>query len=187
MAQTTGDHADSTPMENTRTVRRALGVLLLGVSLSAVACSTTSTGSEAKAIAPVLQSFPDEAFTAEFPAAPKRDAQTITVAGVQVTVVQYTTGNVAVGYANYPASVSGSLDGAVKGAADNIKGTVQSRKDTTFMGHPTTDVVIKSPDGIAHGRLILRGQRLYTLIGAGAPDAVVPPAYARLVETFVLN
>jgi hypothetical protein len=164
-------------------VRRALGVLLLGVSLSAAAC--TATGSEPTASAPVLQAFPDEAFTAEFPDSPKREEQTASVAGVDVKLVTYSVGELAVGYVNYPTSLAGSLDGAVKGAADNIDGTVQTRTDTTFMGHPATDVVIKAPEGIVHTRLVLRGQRLYSLIGAGKDGP--PPAYARLVETFVLN
>lgn len=169
-------------MDKTK-VRRTLGVLLLGVSLSAAAC--TSTEPEAKTSTPVLQAFPAEAFTAEFPGGPTREEQKATVAGVEVTLVMYQVGELAVGYVNYPPSLSGSLDGAVKGAADNIKGTVQSRTDTTFMGHPATDVVLKSPDGIVHTRLVLRGQRLYSLIGAGKNGP--PPAYARLVETFVLN
>ncbi|HJV09126.1 MAG TPA: hypothetical protein VJ653_05575 [Acidimicrobiales bacterium] len=167
---------------DTQTVRRTLGVLLLGVSLSAAACTSTEPGTTTTT--PVLQTFPDEAFTAEFPSGPKREVQTQTVAGVPVTLIMYQTGDVVVGYVNYPTSLSGSLDGAVKGAADNIKGTIMSRKDTTFMGHPATDVVIKAPEGIVHSRMVLRGQRLYSLIGGGPSGP--PPAYARLVETFVL-
>jgi hypothetical protein len=168
---------------DTTQVRRTLGVLLIGVSLSAAACTSTEPAPEATA--PVLQTFPDEAFTAEFPAGPKREVQRTTAAGVEIEFVTYQTGDLVVGFVEYPKSLSGSLDGAVKGAADNVKGTVQSRTDTMFMGHPATDVVIKAPEGIVHSRLVLRGNRLYTLIGAGPSGP--PPAYARLVETFVLN
>lgn len=169
---------------DTTHLRRALGVLLIGVSLGAAACTSTSDG-DAGGGAPVVQSFPDEAFTAEFPAGPKREEEKATVAGVDVTLIMYTTGDIAVGYVNYPTTLVGSLDGAVKGAADNIKGTLKGRTDTTFMGHPATDIVIDSPDGIVHTRLVLRGQRLYSLIGAGKSGP--PAAYTRLVETFVLN
>jgi hypothetical protein len=156
--QPSRDPADSTTMDKTN-VRRALGVLLIGVSLGAAACTST-TGGDVKVSTPVLQSFPDEAFTAEFPEGPRREEEKTTVAGVEVTMVMYSVGELAVGYVNYPTSLAGSLDGAVKGAADNINGTLQSRTDTTFMGHPATDIVIKSSDAVVHNRLVMRGQRL---------------------------
>ena len=170
-------------MDKTRNVRRTLGVLLLGVSLSAAAC--TSTDPDADASAPVVQAFPAEGFTAEFPTAPTREEDKAAAAGVDITLITYRVGDLVVGYVNYPTTLVASLDAAVKGAADNIKGTIQSRSDTTFMGHPATDVVIKAPDGVVHTRMVLRGQRLYSLVGAGKSGP--PASYARLVETFVLN
>jgi hypothetical protein len=176
-------------MDKNQSVRRTLGVLLLGVSLSAAACA--STEAEPKASAPVLQTFPDEAFTAEFPSAPTREEEKQTVNGMDLTFISYETEALAVGYVKYPRTIRGSLDGAVKGAADNINGVVHSRTDTTFMGHPATDVVIKAPDAVVHARFIFRsGDRLYTLIGPGefgATESLPPPEYSRLVETFVLN
>ena len=144
------------------------------------------------ASAPVLQEVPEGKFSAEFPSAPVREETKTSASGVDLLFISYQTErggeSVIVGYVDYPKGVqlSNVLDGAAAGAAANVKGTIQSRTDTTFMGHPATDVVIKTEDALVYGRLVLRGNRLYTLVGVdvGAPGR--PAAYDRLVETFVL-
>ncbi len=172
----------------TAAVRRTLGVLLLLTSFATVACS--SSGAESSASVPIVQAVPEGQFTAEFPRPPVRQENRVTVSGVDLVIVTYKTDtaseSVAVAYVDYPeeALAPNALDGAAEGSAANVGGTIESKTETTFMGHPTMDVVIKVPQGFAHERLILRGTRLYNLIGAGPSR---PASYDRLVETFVLN
>ena len=178
-------------MQTTQAVRRTLGVLLLIGSLSTVACSSATTKTTpAASIPPVVHTDPAGKFTAEFPSAPLREEEKTTVSGLDLLIVSFTTENgtesVVVGYTDYPKNLQMGkvLDAAAQGSADNIKGTLQSKTSTTFMGHPTMDVVVKTPEAMVHERLILRGNRLYTLVGVGATGK--PASYDRLVQTFVL-
>lgn len=127
---------------------------------------------------------------AEFPSAPLRQEQKTTASGIDLLIVSYThetaSESVVVGYIDYPKTAlnSKSLDGAAEGSASSVKGTIQSKTATTFMGHPGMDVVIKSPDAMMYERLVLRGTRLYNLIGVGVSGR--PASYDRLLETFFL-
>lgn len=173
-------------MDTTTTaVRRALGVLLLVTSFAAVACSSSETGSTASA--PIVQAVPEGWFTAEFPGPPVRQQNRVTVSGVELVILTYKTDTASesVAYVDYPQERWPPTPwGAAQGSADNVGGTIERKTETTLMGHPAMDVVIKVPQGFAHERLILRGTRLYNLIGAGPSR---PASYDRLVERFVLN
>ncbi len=45
-------------------------------------------------------------------------------------------------------------------------------------------MVVKTPEALIHERLVLQGNRRYTLVGVGASGK--PASYDRLVETFFL-
>ncbi len=174
----------------TQAVRRTLGVLCLVTSLFAVACGSPKTASSAPPPPPVLQTDEVGKWRAEFPSAPPREEQKTTASGIDLLIISYThdtaTESVVVGYIDYPKSAlnSKSLDGAAEGSASSVKGTVQSKTATSVMGHPAMDVVIRSPDAMMYERLVLRGTRLYTLIGVG--ESSRPASYDRLLETFFL-
>lgn len=177
------------PMDiTTQAIRRTLGVLLLITSLSAVACSSSTP--KAAPPAPVLQTDDAGKFRAEFPSAPLREETPITEPGVNLVMITYThetaDEGLVVGYIDYPkgGQTAKMLDGAADGSAANVKGKVQSKTPTTFMGHPAMDVVMKAPEGVVHERLVLRGNRLYMLIGTGPSGR--PASYDRLLETFFL-
>lgn len=181
---------------STQAVRRTLAVLLLGVSLSAAACSSSSTG-EATATAPVLQTIPEGQFTAEFPKGPVRDQEKISAAGLDLLMISYSVDlakeSVVVGWFDYPKTVQMStpklLAGAADGSAASAHGTIVSKTETTFMGHPAMDVVIDTKDGRVYERIIHRGNanRVYVLVGAGpAGSSGKPATWDRLMATFVL-
>ncbi|MGI8807726.1 MAG: hypothetical protein ACR2KK_07790 [Acidimicrobiales bacterium] len=177
-------------MDNTsQAIRRTLAVLVVA-SLSAVACSSPSTTSSSPPPAPVLHSDPVGQWRAEFPSAPLREEEKMTASGLDLLIISYTTEtaaeSVVVGYIDYPKGVlqSKALDGAAEGSANSVKGTIQTKTATSFMGHPAMDVVIKSADAMMYERMVLRGTRLYTLIGVGATSR--PASYDRLLETFFL-
>lgn len=175
-------------MDNTtQAVRRTLAVLLVSVSFATAACGSEAGSSTPT---PVMQTIPEGQFTAEFPSAPIREEETVpTDAGPDVTLIWYRAQlpkeTVGIGYVDYPKGVRLSLDAGAEAAASGLNGTVQSKTTTTFMGHPTVDVVIDTPEGPLYQRLVLRGNRLYTLSGAG--ESGRPASYDRLVETFVMH
>ena len=171
---------------NTQAVRRTLAVLLLALSFAAAACSTSEPLS---ARAPYVQTVPDAQFTVEFPGAPEYEEETVNAGGVDVTVRTYVVESadesVGVAYVEYPKNSEITLDGAAEGSAAQVKATIQSKSPTTFMGHPAMDVVMKTSEAVIHERIVARGTRLYSLIGVGV--SAPPPAYARLVGSFVLH
>jgi len=180
---------------STQAVRRTLAVLLVGVSLAAAACSSPTKGSTATA--PVLQTIPEGKFTAEFAKGPVRDEEKIAAAGLDLVMISYQVDlakeSVVVGWFDYPKTVQMStpklLAGAADGSAASAKGTIASKTETTFMGHPALDVVIDTKDGRVYERIIHRGNanRVYVLVGAGTPGPTGKPAtWERLMATFVL-
>lgn len=173
-------------VNDTRAARRTLAVLLLALSFAVAACGSQA---ESASRTPVVQTVPEGQFTAEFPTAPVYKEETFTAAGQTLVLNSYmgeTAGEtVAVGYVDYPKGLTLSLSGAAEGSASSMNGTIQTRSETTFMGHPTLDVVLTTPEGQVYARYVLRERRLYTLIGVGADGK--PASYDRLVETFVMH
>ncbi len=172
-----------------RAVRRTLAVLLALTSVAAVACSSSQTAGS-KVQQPVAYSADDGRFKAEFPSAPTREENPVSVAGLDLVIVTYSTQTkkdaLTVGYTDYPevADPAQVLDGAADGSASNVGGTIESKTDTTFLGHPAKDVVISTSDAGVYERIFLVDNRLYMLIGVA--QAGRPAAYDRLLETFAL-
>jgi hypothetical protein len=174
--------------------RRALGVLLLVASLAVTACSSPkATPAPPTTTAPplVLQTDAAGKFRVEFPGTPTREETRQTVSGIDLLIVSFVAGtptdNVVVAYTDYPTKnfdLTKVLDGAATGSAAKAGGTIQEKESTTFMGHPTIDLVIKSPAALVYERLVLRGSRLYTLVGVAVAGRSA--AYDHLVGTFVL-
>jgi hypothetical protein len=138
--------------------------------------------------APVVQTVPEGKFTAEFPGAPVYKPETVSAAGHDLVMhtyeVEAANQYVVVSYTDYPKGVTTSLEGAAQGSAAAVNGTIQSKVETTFMGHPAIDLVVNAPDGVIHARLVLRERRLYTVMGVAETGKAA--SYDRLLETFVL-
>jgi len=183
---------DNRHMDQTsRSIRRML-TALLAIALASIAAVGCSSASKSTSTATPSAAFiaEDGRFTAEFPTSPVRGQEAVTAAGFDLVIVMYSTEtdkeSVMVGYTDYPEGLGseGVLDGAAEGSAANINGTIQSKTDTTFVGHPAIDVVVTTAEATVHERIFLVDNRLYTVLGVSRSGR--PASYDRLLETFAL-
>jgi hypothetical protein len=135
----------------------------------------------------------DAGFSAVFPTTPQRQTQNINQTGVATTMTLYlaTTNDeqVAVGYEKLPAAPQGSavqagLDGGIDGSAKNTNGTIVSRSNTTFLGHPAEDAVVQAQGSVVHERLVFIGDKLYIFEGITGSMSAKHPWYDKLLATF---
>jgi ABC-type glycerol-3-phosphate transport system substrate-binding protein len=175
-------------MISTIRTRRLLCAAAVSFTVLAAAACSSSSDTDTEAVAFTAE---DGTFTAEFPNQPKRDTQSQSAGGVNLEIVIYTSevdnGAVTVTYTDSPVALDAdaALAGAVQGSATQVKGTVTSSNDTTFLGYPAKDAEISVDGGDVYERIFLVGQRLYVIgaaSGKGRPDA-----YDRLLETFKLT
>lgn len=144
-------------------------------------------------------------FSAEFPGPPKPDQRNVSVRGANVAahlLVLDARGRHSFGllYADYPASIDVSnpaavLDGAAKGSAGSIKGTLARATPGTALGHPSVDYLItvseRTVNGKKFGALVIRGRsilldhRLYSLLVGTPKDD--PTDFRRFVASFRLG
>lgn len=134
-----------------------------------------------------------EGFTVDMPGDPKRSTQNVQTAAGPVLLTAYVTegGNegFSMSVAKIPSSVKGDLDGAVSGAAANVKGTAKDTKRTTYQGYPARDTRITNAQdqegmkGTVFARVILAKGKLFQLqfVQEGS-DVKDPPAS---YETFL--
>jgi hypothetical protein len=176
--------ADSDTMQNYARVARGT---LAGVGLVLVMLvGACAPGGGSAAAAPVLHTSADGGFQAEFPGLPERQQRNSTSSPDRVIVTYKAkagTGEVAIAYADYPGR-NLSLDRLADGIGAEIDGTVQSRTDLMVLGYPAVDLVVKTERGTVYERLVVRGVRMYTLIGTAGSGR--PAAYDHLLNTFVL-
>ena len=80
-------------------------------------------------------------------------------------------------YADYPASVLFSLEGAVRGEAIKTGGQVLGLRRIVYAGQPGRDFRIRIPGGVtAFVRMVVTGHRLYQVQLAERTAATTPPA-----------
>ena len=130
-----------------------------------------------------------EGFTVNMPGDPKRSTQTVQTAAGPVMLTAYVTEGGSEGFsmsvARLPSTVKGDLDGAVQGAATNVKGTPKDTVRTTYQGFPARDTRITNAHdkdgnrGTVFARVILAKGRLFQLqfVQEGADVKTPPPAY----------
>lgn len=136
----------------------------------------------------------DEGFRVDLPVEPVRDEQTIPSEAGPLRVVIFVaqvddTAGYNVGYTDYPEAVLDVesdvlLDGAVRGAATNVSGTVESSTKLDVDGFPAVDYVITAGGADLQARAILVERRLYVL-QRGGPQSD-EEGFQRLVESFEL-
>lgn len=147
---------------------------------------------------------PGPGFSAEFPGAPKPDKRNVAVRGTNVEahlLVLDSRDRHSFGllYADYPTTVDVSnppavLDGAAKGSANSISGTLVRSTPGTVLGHPSVDYLITVPERtvkgkkysalVIRGRSILHDHRLYSLLVGTPKDE--PADFRRFVASFRL-
>ena len=170
-----------------RAIQRRLGVLSI-ICLAGVGCSTTGNASV---------TFTDDGrlFSVELPRPPTRSEDTVPASLGEVLFVTYTAETkealVIVSTTDFPKPLPEDaegppfLDAVAETSALALQGTIQSTTDITFSGHPGKDVVIARPVGTAFQRILIVGNRLYSL-RATSDLGGRPPAYDRMLETFTL-
>jgi hypothetical protein len=148
---------------------------------------------------------PGPGFSAEFPGKPKPDKKTVAVRGTNVdahllVLDAHDRHSFGLLYADYPATVDVSnppavLDGAAKGSAKSINGTLVRATPGTVLGHPSVDYLIRVPERtvkgkkfsvlVIRGRSILHDHRLYSLLVGTPKDD--PADFQRFVRSFRLG
>ena len=176
---------------------RAFHGLLLAtaVTLSAtalVACADKS--SEEKA-----DTLTGAGFSVKMPGEPKRSTQTVPTAAGPVVLTAYVSEGGEEGFsmsvAKIPETVKGDLDGAVQGAASNVKGTLKDTVRTTYQGFPARDTRITNAQdangnkGTVFARVILAKGKLFQLqfVQEGADVKKPPAAYGRFLASLKIG
>jgi hypothetical protein len=140
-----------------------------------------------------------EGFTVEMPGEPKRSTQTVPTAAGPVLLTAYVTEGGDEGFsmsvAKIPSTVTGDLDGAVQGAASNVKGTPQDTKTTSYQGFPARDTRITNAEdengneGTVFARVILAKGKLFQLqfVQEGSDVKTPPAAYEAFLASLKIT
>lgn len=176
-----------------RATQRLLLLSVLGLSATAlVACGEKA--SEKK-----IATLNGEGFTVNMPGSPERTVQTVQTAAGPVKITAYITEGGEEGFAmsvaRIPATVKGDLDGAIQGAASNVKGTPKDTVKTTYQGFPARDTrIIEAQDengkkGTVFARVILAKGKLFQLqfIQEGADVKDPPAAYPTFLASLKIS
>jgi hypothetical protein len=121
-----------------RTVQRLLLVALAGLG----GCALVACGEE-KASTKPISTLKGDGFTVAMPGHPKPETINAQTAGGPVRITAYITEGGEEGYSmsvlRIPQGVRGDLDGAVKGAATSVGGTLKDVKKLSFQGFPARE------------------------------------------------
>jgi hypothetical protein len=165
----------------------SLALVLAACGGSSTSASTTPTPEATPFVAT------DSGFSAVFPGTPARQTQKINQPGINTDLILYvaTTNDeqVIVGYEQLPLAPTGAetqsrLDAGVDGSSSNVKGTILSRSNTTFLGKPAEDAVIQAEGTVVHERIVFFGSKLYLFEGLTRTADAKHPAYDKLLATF---
>ncbi len=172
-----------------RQFQRLLLVAVTALSATAlVACGEKASGKKAGTLA-------GEGFSVNMPGDPKRSTQTVQTAAGPVLLTAYVTEGGDEGFsmsvAKLPSTVKGDLDGAVQGAAANVKGTPKETRKTTYQGYPARDTRITNAQdengnkGTVFARVILAKGKLFQLqfVQEGGDQTTPPASY----DTFIAS
>jgi hypothetical protein len=164
-----------------RTAQRLLLVALAGFASSAlVACG------EEKASTKPVATLKGDGFTVAMPGSPKAETITAQTAGGPLPITAYITEGGEEGFSmsvlKVPKGVRGDLDGAVRGAASSVGGTLKDTKKLKFQGFPARDARITGAEdsngnkGTVFARVILAKGRVFQLqFVTGGADVTSPP------------
>ncbi len=169
-----------------------IAALALALALALGACGGKASERE-------VATLSGDGFSVAMPGAPKRSTQTVATPAGPVSVTAYITEGGSEGFsmsvARIPSGVKGDLDGAVRGAAANVRGTARDVRRTTYQGFPARDVRIANARGddgsraTVFARLVLARGRLYQLqfVQEGGDVTEPPAAYPRFLSSLKLG
>jgi hypothetical protein len=140
-----------------------------------------------------------QGFSIAMPGTPKRQVITAQTAAGPVPITAYISEGGEEGFSmsvlTVPKGVKGDLDGAVKGAASSVKGTLKDSARTRYQGFPARDARIANAadengnKGTVFARVILAEGRVFQLqyVTAGADVKAPPAAYRRFVSSLKIG
>jgi hypothetical protein len=177
-----------------RTVLRLLLVALAGLAGSAlVACG------EEKASTKPISTLKGDGFTVAMPGNPKAETITAPTAGGPLPITAYITEGGSEGFSmsvlKIPKGVRGDLDGAVRGAASSVGGTLKDTKKLQFQGFAARDARITGAEdsngnkGTVFARVILANGRVFQLqfVTSGADVKSPPKQYTAFVSSLKIG
>lgn len=176
---------------------RALHRLLLLTAMTLSSAALVACGEQASE--KKVDTLNGEGFSVDMPGTPKRSTQTIRTAAGPVMLTAYVTEGGEEGFsmsvAKIPSTVEGDLDGAVQGAASNVKGTPKDTVKTTYQGFPARDTrIVNAQDangnrGTVFARVILAKGRLFQLqfVQEGADVKKPPAAYPTFLASLKIS
>jgi hypothetical protein len=177
-----------------RTAQRLLLVALAGFAGSAlVACG------EEKASTKPVATLKGDGFTVAMPGSPKAETITAQTAGGPLPITAYITEGGEEGFSmsvlKIPKGVRGDLDGAVRGAASSVGGTLKDTKKLEFQGFPARDARITGAEdsngnkGTVFARVILAKGRVFQLqfVTGGADVKAPPKQYTAFVSSLKIK
>lgn len=140
-----------------------------------------------------------EGFTVQMPGNPKRSVITAQTPAGPVPITAYISEGGEEGFSmsslKIPAGVQGDLDGAVRGAASQVEGTVRSSVKTTHQSFPARDARIADAEdangrkGTVFLRVILAKGRVFQLqfVTAGGDVPAPTSAYRAFVASLKIT
>lgn len=167
----------------------ALAVLL---AIALVACGEEASDAE-------VATLDGEGFTVRMPGKPKRTTETVPTAAGPVTVTAYIAETDREGFsmsvAKLPDTARGDLDGAIAGAAANVRGAAKDTRKTTHQGFPARDTrIVNAQDkngnkGTVFARIILAEGTLFQLqfVQQGADVKRPPAAYPAFLASLKID
>ncbi len=176
---------------------RPLQRLLLLAAMTLTATALAACGEQASE--KKVDTLNGEGFSVDMPGEPKRSTQTVQTAAGPVRLTAYVTEGGEEGFsmsvAKIPSTVKGDLDGAVQGAASNVKGTLRNTVKTTYQGFPARDTrIVNAQDangnkGTVFARVILAEGKLFQLqfVQQGADVKKPPAAYPTFLKSLKIG
>lgn len=178
-----------------RPLRLVAIATLLGTAL--VGCGEEE--GKGKAGAKPAATLEGEGFSVKMPDSPKRQVITAQTASGPVPITAYITEGGEEGFSlsvlTVPKGVRSDLEGAVKGAASSVKGTLKDSTPTRYQGFAARDARITNAadqngnKGTVFARVILAKGRIFQLqFVTGGADVKSPPAsYTRFVSSLKIG
>ena len=178
---------------------RRLRLVALATVLSAalVACGDDKESNAASARP--AATLTGDGFSVEMPGSPQRRVLTVPTSSGPLPVTSYLSEGGEEGFSmsvlKVPEGVRFDLEGAVRGAAANVKGTVKDNSKTSYEGFPARDTRITNAadkngnKGTVFARMILAKGRFFQLqfVKEGADVKSPPAAYKRFVASLKID
>ena len=177
-----------------RTVQR-----LLLITFAALAGAALGACGEEKASTKPISTLKGDGFTVAMPGNPKPETINAQTAGGPVRITAYITEGGAEGFSmsvlRIPKGVRGDLDGAVKGAASSVGGTLKDTKKLRFQGFAARDARITGAEdsngnkGTVFARVVLANGRVFQLqyVTEGADVTSPPKQYTAFVSSLKIG